>query len=741
MAIGKSIASTEEITLSYKVKEFGFEFSSLDYEQPNMNQYAYMLKEFDKDWIEVNSNRRYANYTNLSPRDDYVFMVKARNSRGEWIDPPKAVRIKIIPPFWARWWFRAMIVILIISVIILYNRYRVYSLKIQKRKLEIQVKERTHEIEDQKQKLEDKNIELAKRQNLIEGQKHKLEIQNEEIVKQRDKLIKLNKSVKIVNQLKLKFFTNVSHEFKTPLTLILNPLEKLLKNETNKNTENYKTLSVINRNAQRLLHLINQLMDFRKLEQGKMKLSISKINVNDFLSNITCSFSSLAEQKNIALNYFPSEDIYEVWIDFQKIENVMYNLLSNAFKYTKERGEVWVKLSNPRNINEIAGHSNPNYKLVIEVGDTGCGISKENLAHIFERFYQIDPELPVNQPKGTGIGLSMAKDLIELHKGEIKVQSELNKGTIFYVQIPFKKESYQPELIKDLNYDPNSIQKQANSLASELLTNNSLNSPSKKTLKTIKGRPLILIVEDNKDLLEFLGHKLNEKYNVLEAENGKDAYEIASMKNPDIIISDIMMPVIDGLKLCQMIKTNLVTSHIPVILLTAKGSIENQIEGLETGADKYLPKPLNFDLLEAHVSSLIETRKKLFKTFLIKSKIEPKSITTTSTDEKFMNKVLDLIEANIENPELNVKTLLKDLNISRSLLHRKITSLTNQSTVEFINNIRLKKSVEMLKNDDLNISEIAYAVGFNDPKYFSRIFRKHFGKSPSDYQKEIFQET
>lgn len=740
VAMKKSATTADKLTLSYKSKEFSFEFSALDYEQPNMNQYAYKLEGFDKDWIEVNSNRRYANYTNLKPGNDYTFMVKAKNSYGKWIEPPKTIQIEIIPPYWATWWFRITIVLIVISSVIFYNRYRVYALKAQKKKLEHQVRERTFEIEKQKHKLEEKNIELAQRQEMIEGQKHKLEIQNEQILKQRDKLIDLNKKVKLVNQLKLKFFTNISHEFKTPLTLILNPLEKLLKKEPDTKSENYKTLSIINRNAQRLLQLINQLMDFRKLEQGKMKLSVSKIDINEFLSNIVSSFTALAEQKNITLKFFPAENLTDAWIDCQKIENVLYNLLSNAFKYTREGGKIWLRLNQPSTKSSLVS-TEENKKVIIEVGDTGCGISTENQLHIFERFYQVESETISSQLKGTGIGLSLAKDLVEIHKGKIKVQSELNKGTIFYVQIPYTSDSYQPESIKHAEYDPYSIQKQANNLANELLTNKKYSFSAKNKFKVIRERATLLIVEDNIDLREFLGQRLNEKYNILEAENGKTAFEVASLHNPDVIVSDIMMPVLDGLKFCSMIKTNLVTSHIPVILLTAKGSVENQIEGLETGADKYLSKPLNFDLLEAHISNLIESRKKLYETFLIKNKIESKTVATTSTDEKFMNRVLKVIEDNIENPEFNVNTLLKALNISRSLLHRKITSLTNQSTVEFINNIRLKKSVEMLKNEELNISEIAYAVGFNDPKYFSRIFRKQFGKSPSDYQKELLQTT
>ena len=739
IAMEQSVITSDQITLSHKSREFSFEFSSLDYEQPNLNQYSYKLEGFDKEWIEVDANRRFANYTNLKP-EDYVFKVRVKNNQGEYSSSTAKVRIKIIPPFWATIWFKIIVVGAIITIIVSYNRYRVYSLKVQKRKLEKQVKERTVEIESQKEKLEDKNIQLAQRQELIKGQNEKLEIQNEQILKQRDKLFELNKRVKMVNQLKLRFFTNISHEFRTPITLILGPLERLLEIEQETNSENYKSLLLINRNAQRLLQLINQLMDFRKLEQGKMKLHISKVDINSFLRNITSSFTILAEQRKIDLNFIPDPDLNEAYLDFQKIENVIYNLLSNSFKYTPEGGKIWIKYYKnksdkiPDDILIVKDH------LVIEIGDSGCGICTENLLNIFDRFYQIESEPKGNQPKGTGIGLSLAKELIEIHKGEIKVTSKENKGTTFYLHIPYKKEDFDDSSIKEISYDPQSIQKQANNLTNEFLAGENkkgLNGDQK--LKNIKDRPLVLVVEDNNDLRGFIANKLNEKYNIIEASDGKEAYESAIINNPDVIVSDIMMPVMDGLEFCSRVKTNLVTSHIPVILLTAKGSIENQIEGLETGADKYLPKPFNFELLEVHISSLIESRKKLFEAFRIKNKVDSENITTTSTDEKFMNNVLQIVEENLDNPEFNVNTLLGELNISRSLLHRKITALTDQSTVEFINNIRLKKSVDMLKKTDLNISEIAYSVGFNDPKYFSRIFRKQFGKTPSEYQKNMSQ--
>ncbi len=726
IAISKSINNSEFIRLSHKSKEFSLEFSALDYEQPLANQYAYMLEGFDNDWNIVSSDRRFANYTNLKP-GKYTFLVKATNSHGKWSDNTRKLNIIITPPFWDTWWFKLLIIIGVIASIISYNRYRVFALQTQKKKLEKQVHERTLEIEDQKEILEKKNIQLANRQELIEGQKEKLESQN-------DKLIDLNKRVKQVNQLKLRFFTNISHEFRTPLTLILAPLEKLRTQSDRFDEETQKSLSIMHRNSQRLLNLINQLMDFRKLEQGKMQLQVSEVNLNEFITNIIESFGALADKLNIKLSLSIAEDIPVVWLDHQKIENVLYNLLSNAIKHTPADGEITVRIrKSDSNHNDFADAMETDH-LIIEVTDTGYGIDEEGLLHIFDRFYQIDSDTASGRPIGTGIGLSLAKEFIKLHKGKIRVISKLCEGSSFFIHIPYRQEQYPTETLGQQKYNPNAIKQQTSILA------NNMSATTPKTTsdhKKVKGRPVIQITEDNNDLREFLANKLKDKYNIIEAENGRVGYELATVNNPDVIISDIMMPEMDGLEMCTKIKTNLVTSHIPVILLTAKGTIENQIEGLETGAEIYLPKPFDLELLNAHISNLLDSRKKLYEHFLVKDKIDTEEITNTSVDDKFLNSLLNIINSNIENPELNVNMLLKELSISRSLLHRKITTLTNMSTVEFITNIRLKKSAEMLHDSNNNISEVAYAVGFNDPKYFSRIFKKQFGKSPSDYQKSL----
>jgi signal transduction histidine kinase/DNA-binding response OmpR family regulator len=704
VAVKKSISCTSEITISYKSQEISFEFSALDYEQSNSIKYAYLLEGFEAKWHEVSSDRRFAIYTNLEP-GTYHFMVKSTNRNGDWGKNIAQVKLTVVPPFWKTWWFKVLLGVIIIALILFYNRYRVYSLERQKRKLEKQVLERTAKIEEQKEKLQ---------------------LQNTEIQNQQNQLIKLNEEVVSANEFKLNFFTNISHEFRTPLTLIIDPIESLINSATTSNSIK-ETLTLVHKNTQRLLHLINQLMDFRKIEQGKMRLHISKVNANEFIENIVLSFSSLATQMSIGLQFVPLDTESEIWIDCQKIEDILYNLLSNAFKNTPNNGEIEVKL--------FSGIESPLNTMNISVADTGIGINEEQLPLIFNRFYQIESK--TNNPIGTGIGLSLTKELIECHKGSIKVESTPGCGSRFVVSIPVSQESYAIVDFTEPNYEPTKLVKQVSNFADELLSYSSIENAGQQLYTTIENRPVVLIVEDNNDLRSFIAARLNKTYNILVADNGKSGFSIASSNYPDVIVSDIMMPEMNGLELCAKIKTSLITSHIPVLLLTAKAEIKDEIKGLETGADCYLPKPFDFDLLEAHISSLIEIRKKLFERFLYQKELDTKVLATNSLDEQFLAQVTESIQENIDNPELNVATLAKKMLISRGHLYKKLQSLSNLPPTDFINNIRLKKSLELLHNINHNISEIAYSVGYTDPKYFSRLFKKQFGLSPSEYQEHL----
>jgi signal transduction histidine kinase/CheY-like chemotaxis protein/AraC-like DNA-binding protein/streptogramin lyase len=743
--LDKVISETTKIKLSYKDNVFSFEFSALDYFLPDKTKYAYKMVGVDKDWVYVPSSRRFANYTNLKG-GEYTFLVKACNSDLKWNNEPTRLNIIIAPPFYSTIWFKMGSIMFLFFMFLGYLGYRTRTLELHKKRLEKQVRERTAKIEEQKKLLEEQadhliytNQQLAKRRVLIEGQKEQLELQNKEISEQRDKMVELNKRVQMANQLKLRFFTNISHEFRTPLTLILGPLEKLVASW--KGDEEVKnTLVLINRNAQRLLHLINQLMEFRKIETGKMELKVSQGNLVEFLENIYNSFDLLAAQHQIRHSFVVSPGLEQTaWFDCEKVENIVYNLLSNAFKYTPDYGEVILSVSqvDKRENSPVAGEEKfPKYHgcyTEINVTDTGIGIPSEHLNDIFKRFYRATTPESL-KIRGSGIGLSLTRELVKAHHGHIMVVSEVGKGSSFTVLLPVQKENFQPsEIIDEPRLSSANIKTQVEILTEELGRSRHVNVEANSVHVSHDIRPLVLIVEDNFDLRTFIANSLYDEYKVLEAGDGKEAYELAKGQSPDLIISDIMMPEMDGLELCSKIKNNLVTSHIPVILLTARSSVENWIEGLETGADDYMPKPFNINILIARIKNIIEIRKNLRKIFSKELTPDPSKFVCSSPDEEFIKKAMEVVGQNFTNPEFGVDEFVNKMNVSRSLLHKKLSSLTDQSAGDFINALRMKKAAGLILLNHLSISEIAFEVGFNDPKYFSRSFKKYFGITPSDY--------
>jgi ligand-binding sensor domain-containing protein/signal transduction histidine kinase/CheY-like chemotaxis protein/AraC-like DNA-binding protein len=709
--LDKAISETQRIKLSYKENVFSLEFSSLDYFLPEKIEYAYKMEGVDNDWVIVPSSRRFASYTNLKG-GEYTFLVKARNSDGLWSENPTKLQITILPPFYETGWFRVLAFVIITVSVVAYFQYRTKKLKSRKKILEEMVADRTQQIEEQKEQLE---------------------LQNKEISVQRDKLIELNKRVQIANQLKLRFFTNISHEFRTPLTLILGPIEKLIKS-WNGDEASRQTLLLINRNAQRLLHLINQLMEFRKIETGKQDLKVSKGAMNHFIENIYQSFEPLSKQRNVDYKFLSEPITEETWFDHDKLENVMFNLLSNAFKYTPEQGKITVSLNiKPKTaVNIEKNERNSNKLIEIRVSDTGIGIDKEHLNNVFKQFYRINT--PDNlKVKGSGIGLSLTKELIKAHHGTIYVESELGKGATFIIHIPYQKESFSGnEIIETTLENRKNYDAQIEVLSEELSTVSSENI-SDAEMNEISNKPVILIVEDNYDLRTFMAAGLQDEYVVHEAENGRLGLELAKTNSPDMVISDIMMPEMDGLELCTHLKENIHTSHIPVVLLTARSTVDNWIEGFETGADDYIAKPFHFDIFKARIKNILETRRNLRKLFSQNFNIPPAEITTSHTDEVFLKKVINVVEEHFTDPDFGVEMLIDKMAVSRSLLHKKLTALIDQTAGDFITSMRLNKSIDLLKAQKGNISEIAYQVGFNDPKYFSRIFKKHFGVTPTDY--------
>jgi signal transduction histidine kinase/ligand-binding sensor domain-containing protein/DNA-binding response OmpR family regulator len=733
--LDKPVGVTDKVELSYKDAVFSIEFSALDYFLPEKIRYAYKMEGVDQDWVVVPSSRRFANYTNLSG-GEYLFRVKATNNDGVMTEDIAELRIVINPPFWQTAWFRFLVALFIVLMVMAYIHYRTRFLNEQKRKLEKQVKERTQKIEEQKEKLEFQaehlsrtNQKLAERQELIEGQKLELEKQNEQIALQRDEVVELNKKVNLVNQLRLRFFTNISHEFRTPLTLIIDPLEHLMKNfKGDKAT--LSTLKIIDRNAQRLLHLINQLIYFRRIETGKLKLRVSRGDLPSFLQNIFESFVDLAHHQKIDYQLLLNETPSETWFDSEKLENVLYNLLSNAFKYTLPSGKIMME------VDFITENVDDDFQIPyvrIQVIDSGKGIAKENLPYIFDRFYQVDSDKQDKDIGSSGIGLALTQEIVKALHGDIRVESEPGMGSNFRVLLPYTRDRFEEQELNETAVPVEVNLEGRVDVLSEYIFARATGFEESESTPEDKTKPLVLIVEDNFDLRNFLLQTLKQDYRTLGAEDGKEGLALAKKYSPELIISDVMMPVMDGIELCSRLKKEIQTSHIPIILLTAKDMIESWVEGLETGADDYIPKPFNLQILQAKMTNLIESRRKLKRMFSNSDELSPSEVTSNTVDEEFLAKAYAVLEKNYTEPEFSASHFASEMFMSRSLLYKKIRAITDLNITDFINSFKLKKAVELIRESNQSISEIAFQVGFNDPKYFSRLFKKFYGMSPSDF--------
>ena len=535
-----------------------------------------------------------------------------------------------------------------------------------------------------------------------------------------------SEKLKELDLLKTRFFINISHEFRTPLTLILGPVEKMLAELKFKNqNEHIAQLEMIQRNSRQLLNLINQLLEMRKIETGTMKLKLKKTNIHAFISNIVSLFSDLAKQNQISLTVEALSQDRLISIDHEKMEKVIFNLLSNAFKFTNKGGRIKIAMS----ILPATGQfSNGAFEL--KVSDSGIGIKAENLAYIFDRFYQISDSRNYMQ-EGSGIGLSLTKDLIEMHQGTINVESVLDQGTCFTVQLPL-----------DTSFDP-SEETKAEALhldlqySDQLLKNyNQKEKQTERTPEKLHGTSetvKILIVDDNQDMRSFIQNELQLDYQTTEACDGIDGLQKAFEHLPDLIITDLMMPGIDGIELCKRLKNDIRTSHIPIILLTAKGNEESAVEGYETKADDYVTKPFNMNVLKAKIKSLLRNREQLKQIYIKKLDIEPLELIVNNVDEDFINKILKIVKANLENENFSILDFAREMAMSRSDFYRKFKALTGQNPLDFVLIYRLKQSIELMKQNKYTITEISYKVGFMNPKYFGRRFKMQFGMTPSEY--------
>jgi signal transduction histidine kinase/ligand-binding sensor domain-containing protein/DNA-binding NarL/FixJ family response regulator len=665
IVLEQMLEKTGHIELSNRENLITFGFVAVDFEHPDEITYHHMLDGFDMDWIRSSEDNRAA-YTKL-PAGTYTFRVKAKTINNQWTEERNII-LTINPPFWASWLFISLMSIAFFSLVLLYIRARLSSLKRQKEKLEEIVHKRTEELER-------------------------------------------------ANAMKLKFFTNISHELRTPLTLILAPVEKLIR--TGEVTSSLqKQHSIIYRNAKRLQELINQLLQFRKIETGNLQLKARPGDIVKFVNRLTEPFIEYSKNAGIRFIRDIQSDSIISWYDEDKLEKILTNLLSNAFKYTPKAGDVTLRVSS---ITETEDAQSIHHDEVIrfDVIDTGIGIDEDLLEKIFDRFYE-DEESNI-KIEGTGIGLSLTKSLVELHKGNISVTSKVERGSCFTVVIP-RGEAYLEEHEKMLpdtvkkEYDPGNLHHLYDFNPGFYLPGHRKYDATQET---------ILVVEDNIDLCFFIHDMLCEDFNIQIAQNGQEALKILKTElQIDLIISDVMMPVMDGLSFCRQIKNDVHTSHIPVLMLSAKHGEESELEGLKCGADDYILKPFNEDILKFKLKNILFHRAKLKSKFARQLTIEPSEITTTSRDEEFLIKAISVVEQNMSDSDFDIKA-------------RKLKAISGDSSEKFIRSLRLKRSAQLLKNSQLQVTEICYEVGFSSQKHFSTTFKKYFGRSPSEYKKDL----
>ncbi len=659
----KSISETEKISFNYKQNVFTLEFAALNYINSANNLYTYKLEGFNTDWNEPSKSRT-ATYTNLDP-GNYTLRIKRVSIGNQQEGAELKLAISILPPFWKTNWFLVIIILMIMSLVYLIIRFFINREKIKSQLV----------------------IEKANARKLHE-----------------------------VDMMKLKFFTNISHEIRTPLTLILGPLNKMLQSkETDSNTR--ENLKLMQRNAQNLDRLISQLLDFRKLQSGNLKLNLTDADIVRFIKNIVNSFSGYAEEKNIKLTFNTLKERVFVSFDPDKIEKILNNLLSNAFKYTEENGSISVNLSLifDSDDDDFSDAAEEKQYIEINIKDTGKGIPRKNLERVFIRFFQSDEK---DAGSGAGIGLALVKDLVKIHKGKIFVTSKEGKGTKFTIRIPY-----------DLCIEDGSKEEVTEN------DNKATKQSQESTANQIPGNDakIMLVVEDNADVRQFISSHFETVYQVYQASNGEEGWAKALEIIPDIIVSDIIMPQMDGYELCKRLKNDERTSHIPVLLLTAMHSKEHELKGITKGADDYITKPFDISVLQAKVENVLSIRESLKEKYTSTMVLEPTNVMVSSPDEKFLKRVIDVVEENISDSELDIEKFSQKVGISRMQLYRKLQALTNMTVKEFIRHIRLKRATQLLDQQKLNISEIAYEVGFKDLSHFRKCFKREYGMSASDY--------
>jgi signal transduction histidine kinase/ligand-binding sensor domain-containing protein/DNA-binding response OmpR family regulator len=657
-----------KLELKPRQKSINIEYSALDYRNPRNIQYAHMLEGVDHDWF-IGRGQRAASYTNLEP-GEYTFRVRSTNSDGIWVDNNRTIKIIVNPSFWQTNFAKFILLVIIMGLIALtiYIIFTFYKLR------------------------------------------HKVEIEQ------------------LITNLKLKFFTDVSHELRTPLTLISSPVNNILDNN-HLEPEVRDQLNIVRSNTERMLRLVNQILDFRKVQSKKMRLRIEEFHLGSYITGICTNFRKIAEDKGLHLEVKDLSEGETVWADKDKVEKIAFNLITNALKFTPRGKQVTVTILKKDDALE----------LIIE--DQGTGLSKEKMENLFMRFSSEEGSEISLQP-GTGIGLSLSKELAELHQAELTAESEEGKGATFRVvfKLGFAHFDNETEFVLSDGKNQSSSRSSLVSLTDE-------DEPEEEE-KEHDDEPVLLFVEDNEELRSFLKIILADGFHIIEAGNGREGFEIARNQLPDIIITDLMMPQMDGLELARMLKEEVTTSHIPIVVLTAKTDLDTQIGALKTGADDFITKPFSSTYLRAKVESILHQRKKLQEIFMsnladfstsIRDKtfeVNPVAPVIESYDDKLLKRLMEVMEQNIDNSELTVEALVTKIGIGRSVFFKKLKSLTGLAPIEFIREVRVKRAAQLIESGEYSISQVTYMVGCNDPRYFSRIFKHRFGLTPSEYKEK-----
>ena len=682
--LAKNIQYTGEITLTYRERAFSLDFVALNNLNPEETEYAYKLEGFDQDWIYTTYNRRYVTYTNLSS-GTYKFFVKASNSDGVWNTKPASLIIHVMPPWWRTIYALIAFLVLFISLLFLFRGLILMRVRL----------------------IHDAKVEQIRREKAEE-----------------------------MYNMKMELLTDISHEFRTPLSLILAPLQKIISSFVN-DRRLTNQIDMMRKNADRLLRLTDQIIDLRKIDLSKMKLNLGRGDIVRFIKELTNSFDEIAQQRSIILEFSSEINTYEMLFDEGNLEKIMYNLLSNAFKFTPDNGKIQVNCRllqrNSSALQEKIGDiQDPEY-MEISVRDNGIGMPAEQKGHLFEKFFRIERNDSIIQ-RGSGIGLALSKALVELLKGKILFESEENIGTSFIILLPAGLEVWSDEQIAEITEKKRSV---SGSFQNFVLTAEHEYAHKYSGIQTKiyhnKKIPVILLVDDEADIRTYIREYFERDYQVFEADNGSEGLKMAVTINPDIIITDLIMPFLDGVEMTLKLKEEIRTSHIPIIMLSALSAIEDKIKGLETGADAYLEKPFSIDLLEVQILNLLENRRKLRDKFSKELVIKPTDIAVTPVDAVFIKKAMDIVEKHISDPDFGSEEFCSEIGMSRSQLHRKLKALTSQPASEFIRTMRLKRAAGLLKDSQLSIEEISFRVGFNSPAYFTKCFKTYFGRTPSDF--------